>query len=52
MAAGDGFVWRKVHTITDEALAEAGRRADGEPLRKVAVAVVGRNPWAAGTVTI
>lgn len=45
MDPADGFVWRKAHTIIDETLTEAGR-SDGEPLRKVAVAVVGRNPWA------
>jgi len=29
VAAGDGFVGRKVHTITDQALAGAGRPGDG-----------------------
>lgn len=42
---GDGFLLRKIHTIIDETLTEAGR-ADGAPLRKVAVAAVGENPWA------
>ena len=45
MASGDGFICRKVHTIVDEAVSEAGM-ADAEPLRKVAVAAVGANPWA------
>jgi Amino acid synthesis len=45
MASGDGFICRKVHTIVDEAVSEAAM-ADAEPLRKVAVAAVGANPWA------
>jgi hypothetical protein len=39
------FTIRKLHTIVDETRTEAGRD-DGEPLRKVAVAAVGANPFA------
>lgn len=39
------FPVRKLHTIVDETRTEAGR-GDGEPLRKVAVAAVGANPFA------
>jgi hypothetical protein len=41
----EGFDIRKLHTIVDETRTEAGR-ADGEPLRKIAVAAVGANPFA------